>query len=161
MLEKFVDAVLALPTAGPDDVDARRVRLGFFVPYLNLMDTTIAQAAEQEFSKAPCRALLALRTLIDRDHVLVRWARPPLTDQELQTKLTLLAVSGGPADAAAAAALQTLAPRSRTVVGSRLRARAGSDVFFARSSCRRPLRCRSRYVSMRCASERPPRPGQR
>lgn len=105
MLEKFVDAVLALPTAGPDDVDAWRVRLEFFLPYLNFMDITIAQAAEQEFSKAPYRALLALRPLIDRQRVLTRLARPSLTDQELQTKLTLLAVSGGPADAAAIAPL--------------------------------------------------------
>jgi hypothetical protein len=100
MLEKFVDAVLQLPPAGEDNPDGWRRRLEFFLPYLDFMDITIAEGAEQEFSKAPYRAIVALKPLIDRERVLKRLEKTSYTAQRLQTTLTLLAVSGDADDAA-------------------------------------------------------------
>ena len=100
MLARFVDAVLALPTANSDDIDGWRQRLEFFLPYLDFMDITIAQGAEQEFSQAPYRAIAALKPLIKRERILKRLQNSSYTAQRLQITLTLLAVSSESEDAA-------------------------------------------------------------
>jgi hypothetical protein len=64
------------------------------------MDITIAQGAEQEFSKAPYPAIAMLKPLIKRERILKRLQNAAYAAQRLQTTLTLLAVSGETEDAA-------------------------------------------------------------
>lgn len=109
-LEPFVESVLALPTAAPDDVEAWQERLTFFLPYIDYLDVTVAQAAMQEFAKAPYRAIQQLRPQVDPERMVANLRRRQLTSLRLQTSLTLLAVSG---DASHANALEPLVETRR------------------------------------------------